>query len=160
MVSLSTQEYPWATRSTREQPGVPVSNQEYLELKRPILPSRVNQPGCRRRWRARRWWRREPRSRSSRTWTTTSKSLRSEEISNTQSQIVNQTKLWFFHCNYQIDSTVRLDPYLGKKQWATQQRKGLNRVGIELWNSQALGQCKMVPPVEQEPRKEYLLSGA
>ena len=36
----------------------------------------------------------------------------------------------------------------------------LNRAGTELWNSQALGQCKMAPPVQQEPSLEHPLSGA
>ena len=36
----------------------------------------------------------------------------------------------------------------------------LYRSGTELWNSRALGQCMMAPPVKQEPNIEYPLSGA
>ena len=49
---------------------------------------------------------------------------------------------------------------LQRKQQASQQREGLNRAGTELWNSQALGQRKVAPPVKQEPSIEYPLSGA
>ena len=42
----------------------------------------------------------------------------------------------------------------------TQLRKGLKRADAELWNSQALGQCKMSLPVEQDTGVEYPLSEA
>ena len=35
----------------------------------------------------------------------------------------------------------------------------LNRAGTELWNSQALGQCNMAPPIQLEPSIEHPLSG-
>ena len=46
---------------------------------------------------------------------------------------------------------VILKVSLNKKlRCRTQPRKGPNRAGTELWNSHALGQCKMAPPVERE----------
>ena len=45
-------------------------------------------------------------------------------------------------------------------QLTTQPRKGLYKAGTELLHSQALEQCKMTPPVEQEPSIEYPLSEA
>ena len=37
---------------------------------------------------------------------------------------------------------------------------GLIELAQELWNSQALGQCKMAPPAKQELIPEYSLDGA
>ena len=52
-------------------------------------------------------------------------------------------------------STVRLELYYLEKPVTTQPRKGLIGAGTELWNSHALGQCKMALPVEQEPSIKY-----
>ena len=37
-------------------------------------------------------------------------------------------------------------------QTITKQSRMLNRAGTALWNSQALGQCNMAPPIQLEPR--------
>ena len=55
---------------------------------------------------------------------------------------------------------TRQDCNLLEKVGGNPNDKMLNRVGTELWNSQALGQFKMAPPVEQEPSIEYPLSRA
>ena len=47
-----------------------------------------------------------------------------------------------------------------KEPKLTQTSKGLNGAGTEFWNSSAVGQCNIVPPVNQEPSVEYSLSGA
>ena len=47
---------------------------------------------------------------------------------------------FYLERKYNIDLTIY-------KERETQPRKGLNRAGLELWSSQALGQCNAAPPV-------------